>query len=994
MTRPRDPGVLEPQAAIIPLRQGLDLKTAQQVVDPPALLDLQNATLHAPGEISKDLGYPALPNTVLGGGALPSNPIRFVQHPTRQLLVCQDRILERTENPGTYHATSVVTGPASTGMVSAPQLATSSSLNISSADCANVNGFEMVSALTNAGTVIVSVVEMATGTTVAHTSTAAVIVGGHHLRCVQVGGLLCTVWVDGANLRIQKFDTAAPGSGLTAAANIVVDVLAFTPYIDAVGGSVDTTNLYIAYNQVGPNVRVIRINTATLAVLSSVAVAGTVTAGVAVCTDTTDNQLVAWCGAGGLSVFGATATTGVLRGNSLVSATVGQTPACVSNESPTGARGTVFYSIGSGAPPTVNTARHQVNMTGAGGSLATATLFGFYPQAKPRLGATRSFMVMTYRRSSGAGQVVSVCHLTANGSIAQADPLGWYAYDILYTQAMPNAVSTVSPSGSEFRFTGLIGNDIPTARIFQFRPYDGQAVALASGPYFCNSVLATQPGLFDATQPYEPVHISSTASVGAGLTPNGVYLYKFHFDYVLPDGTVIQGITSPAISYTAPAAVNLQVSLVVSTCLNRQGITARLRISRTTAGGTVFHTISDAPISDARAAGVTTYVDDNTDAVVAASPLIYTAGGVLDAYPGPMSRAMVLHQNRMFAIEEHTQELRYTRELVTGEGPAWHPSLAIDVGAVNVDPRELVSAESGLWVLGRDRITGAGAIALLLGQGAADDGSGSTYELQRLSSADVAPDRHSRAVTTPAGVFFEDPRQGFHLLPVGGGAPVFVGAPVEPLRTAAGVSKVVAISVLQQRKEVRVTMTDQLLVWHYDQNQWSRRVLSGVVVPLRDAAMWAGRHSVLAGVGAHRRPAESSPSYWDDGNQFQSLKLTTAWIKTSGFSGLQRIWRLFLLGRNGGAPHGLSINIQYDYDSVSAGDTFTWTPAEVAAALTGSQKYEFRVSPRRQRCEAFRVTVQDTDGGSSGLTAAWVALRLEYGALQGPSRKAAPNRKS
>jgi hypothetical protein len=344
-----------------------------------------------------------------------------------------------------------------------------------------------------------------------------------------------------------------------------------------------------------------------------------------------------------------------------------------------------------------------------------------------------------------------------------------------------------------------------------------------------------------------------------------------------------------------------------------------------------------------------------------------------------MGRFWALHQNRIWSIDEHSQELRYTRVLTVGEGPAWHPNLTVPLSTDRIVAKALVSSPTGLWVLGVDRNTGTGTIAIVVGEGPGDTGTGASYTVQRIEGCNVGITSPNAFVSTPAGIFFEDPLLGIHVLSLNGGMPTPVGLPVESLRAGKTLVRPVLI---QDRHEVRFVYSDaSMLCFDYVVNQWFTRQVGGHTYNIVDTCVWDGQHVLTDstfGFFQQQTTINGKDSVFGSGGTYVPTKITTGWIKLADFEGLQRVWDLYLLGHIYDAC-ALAVTVYYDYDDTSS-DTYNFADTD----LPSSGPMELRLSLRRQAATAIKVSAVDSQSASGTTHAGYGlnAFRLRYGVYE------------
>jgi hypothetical protein len=166
--------------------------------------------------------------------------------------------------------------------------------------------------------------------------------------------------------------------------------------------------------------------------------------------------------------------------------------------------------------------------------------------------------------------------------------------------------------------------------------------------------------------------------------------------------------------------------------------------------------------------------------------------------------------------------------------------------------------------------------------------------------------------------------------------------------------------------QVRLTTTSgTTLVYDYYYDAWSTYTRQEAV----SATNWLGAYVFLKADGSALR--ETDGVYADDGVPIRT-RIETSWIQVAGLQGFQRLYRLALLGEYVG-EHVLKASLSYDFEDWSR-ESFTIQPSTVVRGPSygssspygtgsfgqGTGVYQFELKPARQKCQAFRLTLEDT----------------------------------
>ncbi len=310
-------------------------------------------------------------------------------------------------------------------------------------------------------------------------------------------------------------------------------------------------------------------------------------------------------------------------------------------------------------------------------------------------------------------------------------------------------------------------------------PCQGSFAVLGGAPRYFDGAWMTEIGI-----PHGPTVLTAAPDTGGSMTANGVYRYVFVVDYYdakgqrqlsyvsspytvtmgALDGEVFFDIGVPAI-WAAPNAVQVSDPRRVA-----------VRAYRTAANvGTVFRYAPAQSFPNGKAAGpyssVITYIDDNSDASIAANEAIYVqVGNALSNYRAPPCRFGCEHEGRLVVAGTwNPNEARVSKLFFPGEGIQFTESAAFVI--TNPEPITGCASLDGSLVLFGER-----SIYTVSGDGPTDDGAGSFTSPRKLPGRIGCVDWRSVA-TREDGVFFRS-ADGIYMLPRGLASPVFIGAAI------------------------------------------------------------------------------------------------------------------------------------------------------------------------------------------------------------------------
>ena len=488
----------------------------------------------------------------------------------------------------------------------------------------------------------------------------------------------------------------------------------------------------------------------------------------------------------------------------------------------------------------------------------------------------------------------------------------------------------------------------------------------------------------------EGIAQSGTAGSGGSMS-DGTYQYVALYRWVDNQGNVHNSAPSTPISYTVSGGGSAQtVDIDVPTLRVTQKTGTRgectIELYRTEDNGTIFYKVTSvsSPEYNDPTADAVTITDTVSDASLVSNEILYTTGGVLDNIGAPSCDIVTSHQNRLFiAGLENKNEIRYTKIVRNGEGIAFNEALSIPV-----DPRggaitQLASMDANLVVFKRDNLY------RIVGDGPSDTGSGATFTDPELIASDVGCVDPNSVVLGPAGLYFKSAK-GIYLLDRTLSTS-YIGAAVEAYNDETITSAVLIDDV----NEIRFsTSGGNILVYNYFFNQWS--VTTGHT--LDDALVYDGNYYFITSSDTIRK----EDSGYKDADAFVNSKISTGWIRVGEMQGYQRAYRLGILGEFR-SKHLLKVSIYNDYGPVpvqekifdvnsilSVDDGFYGDEIYGAIDTYGTSDvgvYQFLLHLKKQKCQAFRVVIEDifdnSDNDGSGEGASIVGLTIEVGVKAG-----------
>lgn len=479
-----------------------------------------------------------------------------------------------------------------------------------------------------------------------------------------------------------------------------------------------------------------------------------------------------------------------------------------------------------------------------------------------------------------------------------------------------------------------------------------------------------------------PEGLKASVSGITGQLPAGTYAWTVCYEWRDSLGRLHRSAPAVPVSFVVPAPLTtVAIYVPLPSLTRRKGVT--LALYRTQASGTVFYRVVDSRLADVSPDPGTEFTSDTflydgfTDASIADNEVLPyggaqggVVGGELWHLPPPAYSAIHQHQDYLFTNSlDDPYGFSYSLPIRDGEAPAWAAELrgAIPrtcgalVGFSTLDDKLILHAEDGAYAL--------------IGRGPLNNGLENGFSEPVYVAGSSGCRSAVSVVATPDGVMFQG-RDGFYLLSraletVKLGAPVDAFSSLTVVR-ALEVRVPASTANPSGRREVRwYTREGRTLVYDLVYRQWG----TDTGQPARDAQLLGRLPYFADGVRVRR---EDASSILEAGTPFAML-IGTAWLRFGAIVGLERVWRVVLLGRLS-ATCKVRSEIFHDYQEASPGSTNEQTYS--GATVGGPEVFQLRQTPGRQLCTALRMrwtlTPQPTgpnDTGRIGLT----SLTLEVG---------------
>lgn len=472
-----------------------------------------------------------------------------------------------------------------------------------------------------------------------------------------------------------------------------------------------------------------------------------------------------------------------------------------------------------------------------------------------------------------------------------------------------------------------------------------------------------------------PEGVTAVYSISAGGLSIGSYQYIAIYEWIDSQGNTHKSAPSIAVTVSVPAdtaSVDVTIPMLRVTSKNDPRRPVLIAVYRTVANGTLFFRVSantggSALLNDPTTDSIV-FHDTAADGDILGNSQLYTTGGEVDnGDPGAVF-ALTTYKNRLIAIPgENRLTFWYSKEVV--------PNLPVEFSPFfvqNIDPRG-GAATSCLAMDDKLIIFKESLIFAVTGDGPAPSGAGNDLTAGQIIASDTGCISTPSTVLMPDGIMYQSAK-GIELLDRALGTH-YVGADVDGYTKTATVLAAVLIANVSQ---VRFFLDSGIcLVYDYfvkDERgigQWSAFTNTSAL----SACLYKG---AVTYAGASGQTLQEDPSVFDDNGTFYAIKSVTPWLSFGGLQGFQRVYKAEVLGTWESA-HNLLVSVAYDFD-----ETIVQTETIPAASL--QTPYQWRLLFNRQKCEAIKITIQDSQSAPYGEGLRLSALALEIGVKGGLQR--------
>ena len=513
-----------------------------------------------------------------------------------------------------------------------------------------------------------------------------------------------------------------------------------------------------------------------------------------------------------------------------------------------------------------------------------------------------------------------------------------------------------------------------------------QAGTLASTLHAANGVLTMYDGARVVEHGYflYPENITNSINAAAGSVGAGTYLYYVVYSWTDNLGQIHRSAPSIALSVTNSGSTNTNTLTIPTLRLTTK--TAIIEVYRTIASGTIAYklTSNSSPLYNSTTTDTVTYADSVADASIISNEPLYTTGGVLENIVAPQASLCEVYNNRIYlAGLEDPNKIVLSKERKEGYPVEFNDTLYRLINPYGGNIMAIKTMDDKFIVFKET------AIYYFAGNGPNNLGQSDDYTDAFMISSDVGCINRNSVVIAPQGLFFQSSK-GIYLLSRSLQV-TYVGAPVEAFNNLT----ITSAKTVQTKNTVRfATIEGTTLVYNYYLEKWS--TFSNM--PSYDAEVIYGVYYYLRTNGAIYQETDS----FDDNGTEIPLSLTTGWISFAGVQGLQRIYRMLILG-SFNSRHTLKVSIAYDYvdawveEAIVNSSTFIDDSTFGSDATFGSSAtfasnnlYQLRINFTKQKCKAIKIKIEDISA-VNGQSLSLSNLLFYVGAKQSPGHLGSSN---
>jgi hypothetical protein len=490
----------------------------------------------------------------------------------------------------------------------------------------------------------------------------------------------------------------------------------------------------------------------------------------------------------------------------------------------------------------------------------------------------------------------------------------------------------------------------------------GQSIVMAGGdPQFFDGQTLCELGF-----EYYP-ETPTAAAGGVGTLAAGTYGVTCVYEWTDRHGIVHQ--SAPAVPVSVVVALNQRITVTVPTLRLTKKDNVRIVVYRTEADGSLYYrmqqdvTYSNSVLNVTSADTVALASESLATATLLVGELLPTTGGVVTAEAFPACKHIALHQDRLVMSGLVDRDLiQYSEENLGVFFPQTNASVYIVKAPAEFGRVSATESMDDKLVVLQERQIGA-----MFGRG--PNRLGQLNEFSPVTKV-VGGAGHSWAASSVSvldadGLWFFDTGRGLRHLNRGfqisadPETELPLGSEVDDLSSSPKSSCVVTT-----KKQVRFLSAARILVWDYENKQWSvfntntyGGGISGVAAD--------GEFRFIASSGLGERVLRENSGYTSDGDSGGTAITWIAqgsWLKLNTLAGFQRLYSIQILGKfktDSGGPVevagetlqvGTRSNYEVGLDQDAPGVFSTFTDWSIFTT-----NWQIENQPSVQKCESVQI---------------------------------------
>ncbi len=514
-----------------------------------------------------------------------------------------------------------------------------------------------------------------------------------------------------------------------------------------------------------------------------------------------------------------------------------------------------------------------------------------------------------------------------------------------YTEKSFDIIQTSNNVSNSFYFLGISSASIDYASQKTQTEELGRNLQIGSG------IMQMYDGASASEQGFTlyPETITGTASGSDGDLSAGLYGYKIVYQWIDNEGQTHR--SAPSLNLSLTVSANNHVALVIPTLRITEKVGVTITIYRTVVNQTIYYRLDTLyqtfPLNNSVVSDSINFTDYSADSQIVGNENLYTGQEVENIAP-PATLAMTEYRDRVIAIpSENPYGYNYSKQVVDGS-PVEFSDLFFQSTGTSGGP--LIGAgviDDKLILFQSDQIS------YVTGTGPSPSGANNDFSDPQFITSDASLYDPNSLVQTPVGLMFKS-EKGIYLLDRSLQTK-YIGKDVEDYNQYT----VTGAVLTPKGNQVRFTLSNGVcLMYNYFWTNEEGIGQWGVFTNVSAVSdcLFGGNHAFVTTAGLVSREV---PGVYTDGATGINTKFSTAWINVAGMQGFERAYYFYLLATYISA-HTLTVNIYYDYDDTLA-QTLTITP--VAGELE-----QWRIFLDRQKCQAFRLVIQEVGSSGAGLT--------------------------